>query len=159
MKNIVFLLAFLVGCASVPIGQATSASGTVDVRGASKKQIYQKALQWLTYKFVSGKAVVDYKDPDAGRIIAKGDLVIPMQVGSRAEVHVIATIDCVAGRSRIMVEATDCASVAPNGTRWPCTSMYVYPSSIEEIKASPVKFVEDFRDYMTGGSAPAWDGR
>ena len=160
MKNFLLAIALITfySCSS-SVNVGGGETGIVDVPGASKNQVYQKALQWLSYKFVSGKAVVDYKDPGTGRVIAKGTLIIPTAMGSRAEVHIVATIDCVAARSRISVETTDCASVAANGARYPCSGFYLPPSAFDEINSAPKNFIEDYRAYMGGTTAPAWDGK
>jgi hypothetical protein len=154
MKKIMFSIVVLcIGCASFePIEQ----SNIINLPGQSKQQIYQKAMQWITYKFVSGRAVMDYKDFNMGRIIAKGNSVL---AGTLVEVKLIATIDCVDGKSKIMVNSIDCAFVAPNGNRFPCTGSWVWPKDIENAKNQPKVFIDDYRVYMTSGKAPAWDGK
>lgn len=146
---------FVFGCGSVQIASDTA---IVELPRMSKSQIYQKAIQWITYKFVSGKSVIDYKDPNVGRVIAKGTLNITLPMGSRVEVFMVATIDCVNGKSKIIVEPQECAAVAPNGARYPCTSFYL--TGVEkDVVAKPKEFIEDYRNYMQGGKAPAWDGK
>ncbi len=75
------------------------AEKVIDLPGMTKKQIFEKARQWLTYRFVSGRAVLDYQAFNTGRLIAKGTLTIQQPMGSRVEVHVISTIDAVVGRT------------------------------------------------------------
>ena len=38
----------------------------------SKKEIYQKSLEWLAKTFISSKEVIELKDEDSGKIIGKG---------------------------------------------------------------------------------------
>ncbi len=159
MKNALYcgFLALAMGCASSQL--AGPAEKVIDLPGMTKRQIFEKARQWLTYRFVSGRAVLDYQDFNTGRLIAKGTLTIQQPMGSRVEVHVISTIDSVAGKTRITVDSTDCASVAPNGARYPCEGMFISPGAREEVLNLPEKFAGDYESYMKGGAAPAWDGK
>ena len=150
------MLIFIAGCGTIQISGDTK---IIELPGMSKNQIYQKAMQWLTYKFVSGKAVIDYKDPASGRLIAKGTLAIAQPMGSHADVFMVATIDAINGKTKILVEPAECAAVAPNGARYPCNAMYITPAGLKEIKIKPEEFTEEYKLYMTGGRAPAWDGK
>lgn len=151
-----FIAAAFIGCGSIQVAGDTK---IIELPGQGKAQIYQKAMQWITYKFVSGRSVIDYKDPAAGRIIAKGTLTMNEPMGGRVETFMVATIDCVAGKTKIQVEPADCAVYAPNGSRWPCSSAYMTGRAARDIKLKPSQFVEEYRAYMAGGRAPAWDGR
>jgi hypothetical protein len=155
MFFILFISIVTLGCGSL---QIASDSTIVELPGMSKSQIYQKSVQWITYRFVSGRAVIDYKNLSVGRVIAKGMVNIPLPMGSRVEVFMVATIDAVNGKSKIVVEPTECAAIAPNGARYPCTQFYTTGYE-KDILAKPEEFIEDYKNYMTGGKAPAWDGK
>lgn len=67
------LLIALTGCGLsttryVPVEVAK----VINVPDKSQREIYDKARQWFSHYFVSGKSVVDYEDANAGVIIGNG---------------------------------------------------------------------------------------
>jgi len=157
-KVLVCLIALTVfGCASADM---TEKSDVVNVPGMSKQQIFEKARQWITYKFVSGRAVIDYKDLTTGRIIAKGYVFLDSFMGSVMNAYLIATIDCVNGKAKLTLQPSGCQIVAPRGGMdCPCSGSYLSPGALEQIPIKIDDFRKDFSTYMSGGKAPAWDGR
>jgi hypothetical protein len=157
MKLILCILFFiLIGCGSI---QISGDSQIIELPGMSKNKIYHKAMQWITYKFVSGRAVMDYKDLVVGRIIAKGNLLISQPMGGYVEFFMMATIDCANGKSKINVEPAGCTAISPNGNRWPCSSGTMTMGALDELKIKPKEFIKDYREYMRVGKAPVWDGK
>lgn len=150
---VVFPVLLIIACGSVQISSDTR---VISVPGMSKSQIYQKAKQWLSYKFVFGKAVIDYQDRGTGRLIAKGEVTTIQPMGGKVDVFMVATIDCAPGKTRILVEPAECSVKAPNGAVWPCTAAYLSSGAREDMVLKPREFVEDYEAYMTGGRAPAW---
>lgn len=67
------LTSLLIGCAGmevVPVSERSFAE-VHDVQ-MTKKEIYARSLEWMARTFVDSKAVIELKDPDAGKIIGKG---------------------------------------------------------------------------------------
>lgn len=157
-KIFAFFVVIGLGCASVDL---TEKSNIIEVPKLSKNQIYQKSIQWITYKYVSGRAVIDYKDPGMGRIIAKGSSFINSIMGNSYYVNSIATIDAVNGKAKISIVPTDCKAIPARGGEMnvPCTGSYFLGSQLEEIQNIIDRLIADYSAYMTGGSAPAWDGK
>jgi hypothetical protein len=156
-KILVLAFVFAVGCASVSL---TEKSNIIDLPGQSKQQIYQKSIQWITYKFVSGKAVIDYKDASTGRIIAKGSVYLATDMGILESVYVVGTIDCVSGKSKITIEPKGCQAGSMRGNLdCPCDGMHLMPDALKLIPVKIDEFMADYKNYMSGGRAPAWDGK
>lgn len=44
----------------------------IDAPGMSKEDIYNRALNYFTYNYVSGKSVIQTQDKDAGLVVGKG---------------------------------------------------------------------------------------
>jgi len=159
MRNLfICLLAFIIlGCASADLKET---SNIVELPGQSKQQIYQKSIQWITYKFVSGRAVIDYKDASVGRIIAKGSVYLDTAMGMAQSVYIVGTIDCVAGKAKITIQPQGCQVGSVRGSiDCPCHGMHLMPSALDLIPVKINGFMEDFKQYMKGGKAPAWDGK
>src|SRR4030067_1232486 len=100
-KNILFLFAFIfIGCVTVDL---TERSNIIDLPGQSKQQIYQKSVQWTTHEFASGRATIDYKNQEVGKINANGLIFLDTVAGSSRSVYMVIAIDCAAGKARINV--------------------------------------------------------
>ncbi len=158
MKKLLLLVfGICIGCASADL---TEKSDVINLPGMSKQQIFEKSKQWITYKFASGRAVMDYKDLTTGRIIAKGYVSLDSMMGSMMNVYLIATIDSVNGKVKLTLQPQNCQiQAARGGMECPCTGAYISPNAIEQIPIKIDSFREDFKTYMTGGKAPAWDGK
>lgn len=159
MKALMFVfgVALFVGCASVDL---TERSNVIDLPGQTKQQIYEKSRQWLTYKFISGRAVMDYSEQSMGRIIAKGSLLLGNIMGSSMYVYLIGTIDSINGKAKISIIPAGCQVGTTRGNiDCPCNGMYLTPSALSGIPEEIDKFIADYKAYMNGGRAPAWDGR
>lgn len=154
-KVILYLIALsiFVSCATVELSEKNN---IIDLPGMPKQQIYQKSMQWLTLRFVSGKSVIDYKDANMGRIIAKGTFFLAQFMNYAQYVNFIATIDSVNGRAKITINPSGCRS---NLLDCPCNGNYVMPSALEKINPTIDDFMADYKSYMTGGKSPAWDGK
>ncbi|MEL7064631.1 MAG: DUF4468 domain-containing protein [Bacteroidota bacterium] len=80
----------------------------VEAAELSKEEIYTRALDYFTYNYNNGKSVIQTKDPEKGRILAKG---IYQNVHSAYEVflvtkvstHHIVQVDIKEGRARIII--------------------------------------------------------
>lgn len=64
----------ITGCQSTKntMYQPIELTQVVDIPNKSKEEIYNKARQWFSQYFVSGKSVVDYEDKKEGVIIGNG---------------------------------------------------------------------------------------
>lgn len=63
----------LIGCAGIDTVPATDQSfAEIHDVSMTKKEIYDRSLEWMARTFVDSKAVIELKDPDAGKIIGKG---------------------------------------------------------------------------------------
>ncbi len=154
---IVFGVALFVGCASADL---TERSNIVDLPGQTKQQIFEKSRQWLTYKFVSGRAVMDYSEQSMGRIIAKGSLYLDSFMGSGMYSYLIATIDSVNGRAKISIVPAGCQVGTTRGSMdCPCDGMHLTGPALNAIPERIDAFIADYKNYMTGGRGPAWDGK
>lgn len=79
----------------------------VDVPNMTKDEIYQRALDYLTYNYMSGKDVVQTKDKEAGIVVGKG--IYPnVHRGTSIlttdfNTHHILRVDCKDGRYRAII--------------------------------------------------------
>lgn len=69
MKQFICMVALVVGCATLPPSQLTQ-QDVIEFKGMSKKQLFQKSTSWLATSFKSYKAVSQFSDPEAGKIVA-----------------------------------------------------------------------------------------
>lgn len=72
---LVLSLSVLSGCAATPQiqpYQPVVITEIVEIPDQTQEQIYNKARQWFSQYFVSGKSVVDYEDKNEGVIIGNG---------------------------------------------------------------------------------------
>lgn len=53
-------------------------SEVVQVEGVSKSELYQRALEWISRSFKGPKDVIQIQDKDAGNILCKGVMDIPL---------------------------------------------------------------------------------
>ncbi len=53
-------------------------SEVVHVDGASKSELYQRALEWVTSTFNTPKSAIQIQDKEAGNIVCKGSFDIPL---------------------------------------------------------------------------------
>jgi len=71
-----FLIASLGLFSCMPPMETTESERTlqrvIEVPALTKKQIYDKALEWMAKTFVSANEVIQLKDPDNGKIIGRG---------------------------------------------------------------------------------------
>jgi hypothetical protein len=160
MKKI-FILGFLIifNCATITV--TSDKTEIVKLPGQSKQKIYQKSLQWITYTFVSGRAVTDYKDAAMGRIIAKGKILLGNVPFYTAYVYEVATIDCVNGKAKINITSVGCALEGPGGAAHgdcPCSDQYI-GGWVSELDNVGDKLISQYKTYMLKGGAPAWDGK
>ena len=88
----------------------------IEVEGLSKEEIYNRANEYFTYNYTSGKSVIQTQDPERGRILAKG---IYAKVHSAYEVVVvtrvstphIVQVDVKEGRARVIITLNQFDSV------------------------------------------------
>jgi hypothetical protein len=97
MRKYVFLalaVSFLGGCAVTiaTIDQEKSLESTMDFPGLSKSELYSKSLNWVARIFNSANDVIQLKDQEAGTIICKGNIFIPVLI-SGFPVHFTLIID------------------------------------------------------------------
>jgi hypothetical protein len=155
MKLTISIICSIIIAASTA-ANAVEKSNIVTLQGQSKNAIYQKAIQFVTYKFVSGKAVIDYQDPSIGRIIAKGNLYLGNIIVNKGYVSLIITIDCINGKSKISIQQTGCMfNIYPQE----CTGSGM--GGLEKkIPGTIDKLINDYSEYMTSSEeAAAWDGK
>jgi hypothetical protein len=62
---------FVSGCAMKQY-KPVEVESVVNIPSLDQKVIYNKARQWFSQYFVSGKSVVDYENPEEGTIIGNG---------------------------------------------------------------------------------------
>lgn len=161
MKATVLILCIfvssIIGCASADM---TERINVIDLPSKSKQQIMEKSEQWLRYKFADGKALIDLKDNDKGRVIAKGLVYLDAMSFTKMFVVLIGTIDCVNGRTKLVIQPHNCRIEEPEyNNDTPCTDAHMTPKALKEIPVIINKYMEDYKDFMIGGKAPAWDGR
>jgi hypothetical protein len=72
---LVFALFVLAGCA-IPVTAPPSASfeKILAVPGKTREQIFEESKQWMAKTFRSSKAVIEYENKDAGKIIGNGSV-------------------------------------------------------------------------------------
>ncbi|MEL6135615.1 MAG: DUF4468 domain-containing protein, partial [Bacteroidota bacterium] len=80
----------------------------IEAAGLSKEQIYTRALDYFTYNYNNGKSVIQTKDPEKGRILAKGiyknvHAAYEVFIVTRVSTHHIVQVDVKEGRARIII--------------------------------------------------------
>ncbi|GAB2927572.1 DUF4468 domain-containing protein [Rheinheimera gaetbuli] len=67
------LLFTLMGCGVSTVRYVpVEVAQVINVPGKNQQEIYDKARQWFSHYFVSGKSVIDYEDVNTGVIIGNG---------------------------------------------------------------------------------------
>lgn len=83
----------------------------VDAPNLKKEEIYSRALNYFTYNYMSGKAVIQTQDKDNGLIVGKGvydNVHIGMSlVATYVDAWHIMRVDVKDGRARLIVSLTD----------------------------------------------------
>jgi Domain of unknown function (DUF4468) with TBP-like fold len=92
-----------------PESKPLAFSEVVAVEGATKDQLYSAALAWLGDTFRSAKTVLDVKDKDAGRLVAKPSLAYAPKVfvGSariKGSVRYAVTVEAKDGKYRYTID-------------------------------------------------------
>ena len=146
MKKIIlpFLLVslFFVSCVTVPLEQLRQ-QDIIVLKGMSKKQIFDKSLQWIASTFNSGKSVLEYKDEKSGKII--GNITTTSTVFLNNSIyHSTMTIDIKEGRVRFTLQPTS-VTIQDLTRRIYSSEKNMAINSLASIKPSFIK-------YMKGGS-------
>jgi CCR4-NOT transcriptional regulation complex NOT5 subunit len=78
----------------------------LDLNDQSAKQIFDKANEWFSYSFKSGKHVIDYSNPEMNKVIGKGYL--PFKFFSRGEQTIEFLIKLEAKDEKIRYTISNC---------------------------------------------------
>lgn len=148
----------LVGCATLPpIPPEKSNYEKVYTTSLPKNVVFSKGLEWIAKTFKSAKAVIEFQDKDAGKIIGNGItniLVGPMRVS--IPIYFTMTLEAKEGKYRMVFDNVqrgdnvNAMNQALGGNRpdeWVPGSFY----RAEEIKLAHLKlqsFCDDFQKYL-----------
>ena len=140
MKKIIALagFVFLISCtsASIPTQQETKFEKIFSFPGESKKNIYEKSLQWIG-RFQGGEIIL-YQNPDQGTIICDIEKEFSARMNSNSGVYTIySEIEVKEGKTRIAL------SFPP-----------VLPK--EEIEKNREEIFKDYESYMSTKKAADW---
>lgn len=105
MKKIFYTIAILVlfvSCATSPTTGPTMTERIIEVQ-KSKSELFVASMDWIAKTFMSAKAVIEYQDKEAGKIVGHGSAlvnyaVIPMNT------HFTLTIDTKDNKARISIQ-------------------------------------------------------
>lgn len=118
-------IVLLINCASPGIYDVPA--DVIQFPGMSKQEIYSKTVQWFSHTFVSGKTVIDYKDPKTGTVIGKG--LFPACGMTLDQIAGTITIEIKEGRARFSAQAT--AVQGGNGQIVPFYRAMGYPKCFD----------------------------
>lgn len=140
---VVALTSLLLGCAGmevVPVDQR-SFSEVHDIQ-LTKKEIYDRSLEWMARTFVDSKAVIELKDPDTGKIIGKGrGEAVTNALGVSVPFGYTMMIDIKDNRYRTTYEGLTVGEVsAPAQTR---TEIDSIKEQLRVVDQSLLKFLSD----------------
>lgn len=105
MKKIVIILgiaALLASCATAPAAGPTATERIIEVQ-KSKSEIFVASMDWIAKTFVSAKAVIEYQDKEAGKIVGHGSALVNYAV-IPADTHFTFTIDIKDSKARISIQ-------------------------------------------------------
>jgi hypothetical protein len=90
------------GYSQMPMDETTNRytyQEVIEVSGATKEELFDKARMWFTVTYVDAKSVIEVEDKAEGKIIGKGSFLIPFSLADRAIQHVV-TLEVKNGRYR-----------------------------------------------------------
>lgn len=155
MKNVFLLLAasfFLMACggpryAVVPL-EEHGHKQVVEVSGADRQLLFDRASEWIAINYVSGKDVVQEKNLKTGRIIGRGITTIEVDSGGLVNTYARYSysmiIDVKAGRARIQLGDYTHVDYGTN----PQMALFVRP-----LNVSMKELAADFELYLRTGGA------
>lgn len=154
MKKIIAaaLLAILFSsCVSVAPVERRTVERIVTVDGATKQEIFLRTLEWFAYTFKSSKDVIDLKDQESGKIIAKGYIDF-IYLFTNFGINTLISIEVKDGKARISCVARSLEYVDDGriGNR-DIDSKYELDDVMEKIK----NLVDEYSIYITSQDGKA----
>jgi len=103
-KIIIAVLAalFAASCATAPAVGPTDTERIVEVQ-KSKNEIFVASMDWIAKTFVSAKAVIEYQDKEAGKIVGHGYALVNYGL-IPTDTYYTLTIDTKDGKARISIQ-------------------------------------------------------
>ncbi|MBK9293582.1 MAG: DUF4468 domain-containing protein [Oligoflexia bacterium] len=119
-----------------------------------KDQIYEKARQWFSESFVSGKEVVDYGNKEEGTIIGNGEAKTGMAFIVEQWVKFRLRVDIKDGRYKTTVKFIERFQKDTNGQyNTPNVSKARNKEEIETLE----KMIDDLKKYIASEESPKKD--
>lgn len=136
------------GCQSTPttMYQPIELTEVVDIPNQSQEEIYNKARQWFSQYFVSGKSVVDYEDKKEGVIIGNGIANNGSMMGLiKYEFYYNIRIDTKDGKFRALTTITKHTNTDSNSTY---DAVAVDQERINASKQKINELITQLKDYI-----------
>lgn len=126
----------------------------IEISGVDKQTLFNRASEWIALKYVSGKDVIQQKNPETGRLIGRGVTTIEVDSGglmnTYAQYSYSLTVDVKDGKARIQMGDYAHATYGNN----PTYAMYIHP-----LNASMKEIASDLETYLrTGGTSSVAGG-
>lgn len=120
--------------------------GVIEVEGLQKDKIYQKSLEWIALNYRSADDVIQFKNQDAGKIIAKGSF-ISNRFGKKGWIRHILVLDFKDGRYRYTF--SDFAYYSPGSGELPFeTKMVSKKKIIADTENDVSSTLNSLTDYL-----------
>lgn len=106
MKKLIvafFMVVLCVSCATAPAGEPAAVERIIEVQ-KSKSEIFVASMDWIAKTFVSAKAVIEYQDKEAGKIVGHGVALVNYAI-LPVDTHFTLTIDVKDGKARISIQS------------------------------------------------------
>ncbi|MBN1531161.1 MAG: DUF4468 domain-containing protein [Spirochaetes bacterium] len=146
----VFLTLAQMACLTAPVNMATQEQRTMEKTlrfdGYRKQQIYDRSLQWIDTTFIFGKAHIECRDPDEGRIT--GTVMIPYHKIPGYYIRTGLEIDMKDTRSRMTLTAINVSGPPAYDTSGVDLEIYGYDQEVRAVRTSMHDMIRSYSDYV-----------
>jgi hypothetical protein len=157
MVLFIFLASFsIINCSTFTFPTEEQQTVIVEVPGATQAILFEKAREWYTQSFYSGKAVRDYESGNKDRVIGKGYGALKMAFTGFYRNYFIITINVKPGKAMIRVN--------PKGYYYEPSKFFLdglhqnyrVDEKIENLYPEIAEFHSHFKDFMKSTHKKTW---
>lgn len=130
----------------------------IELPNETKETLFNRATEWVAIKYVSGKDVIQEKNPETGRIIGRGVTTIVVDSGGLMDAYdqysYSIIIDVKDNKARIQLGGYAHATYSTN----PTYAMHVLPlnESMKEIAADLEAYLKTGGTGSMAGGSDSW---
>lgn len=155
MKTIIYTLTLLILSTSIKgqnyIKQDESGryvyKGIEELQGVSKTQLYTKTLEYLAQRYNSANDVIQHKDPDAGKVIVKGNFATSL-FSKKGHIRHTLTIDFKEGKFRFNYSSFIYSASGTSDMYFDSKKFYYKKKLLAEAEMNAVSFVNGLKNYL-----------